>query len=163
TYSAVVMAPNHTSAVLEHVVVDGEDTLHSVTLAPIRVRIVEDQITLDGVVYFDTGRATIKPESFSLLDEVATVLVAHPEILEVRVEGHTDSRGSEEANLDLSGRRASSVLGYLIEASVEPERLTSVGFGESHPVDPAETLEAWEKNRRVDFFIVRRAEAAPPG
>ena len=86
------------------------------------------------------------------------ILLDHPEIELVRIEGHTDSRGSEASNQSLSDKRAASVRKYLIDKGVEEARLNSIGYGESKPVDPREVPEAWEKNRRVDFFIEKRAD-----
>ena len=76
----------------------------------------------------------------------------------MRIEGHTDSRGSNSANMDLSDRRAASVRDYLVERGVESDRLDSIGYGESRPIDRGENPEAWAMNRRVEFFITERAE-----
>jgi len=126
-------------------------------LAPSRVVVTAQRIELSELVYFDTNKATIRPESFVLLDQVASTLLDHPELARVRVEGHTDSRGSAAYNLDLSQRRADSVRDYLVERGVAPSRLEAVGFGETEPLDTRETPEAWAKNRRVDLFIIERA------
>jgi outer membrane protein OmpA-like peptidoglycan-associated protein len=158
SYEVQIRAPGYAPSVAIAEISD--DTLSRVVamLQPSRVEVTAERIDLKEKVFFDTGRATIKPESFALLDEVATVLNDHPEILKVRVEGHTDSRGSATYNLDLSTRRAASVRQYLIDKGVEPGRLESAGFGESRPIDPAENEAAWERNRRVEVFIVERAD-----
>jgi len=83
---------------------------------------------------------------------VAT-LKAYPEIAKLRIEGHTDSRGSASTNQKLSEARAAAVLTYLVEHGVSADRMSSAGFGESKPIDPREVAEAWDKNRRVDFFV----------
>ena len=129
-----------------------------IELAPSRVKVTKTKIDLEEKVYFKTASDVIQPQSFAMLDEVAQVLIDHPELTKMKVEGHTDSRGSAAYNLDLSKRRAASVMKYLIEAGVEPERLESEGYGESKPLDPAENAAAWEKNRRVDIFILERAD-----
>lgn len=125
-------------------------------LTPARVSVTSERIDLGEKVFFDTGRASIQTASFDLLDEVAAVMSDHPEILRVRIEGHTDSRGSETANLRLSQQRAESVKAYLIQRGVEEARLQAVGFGESTPLDPTNTEAAWERNRRVEIFILAR-------
>src|SRR5690606_2019927 len=114
--------------------------------------------------YFRTNRATIDRRSFPLLDQVAAVLNAHPEILRVRVEGHTDSRGNDARNLRLSRQRAEAVVKYLVRTGdVESSRLDAVGFGEQQPVTPdAETPEELESNRRVEFVIVEQARRGQP-
>jgi OmpA-OmpF porin, OOP family len=122
-----------------------------------RVIVTKEKIDLKGTIYFDTGKATIKAESFPLLDDVAAVLKENPDIKKVSIEGHTDSRGSASANRKLSDARAASVKAYLVSKGVEAERLSSIGYGEDRPVDKRENAEAWDKNRRVDFMIVERA------
>ena len=133
----------------------------AVTLEPSKIVVTDERIDLREKVYFDTGKATIKPASFSMLDEVAKVLQDHDEITKVRVEGHTDARGSASANQALSEKRAASVKQFLVDRDVAPERLEAIGYGEDRPIDPARTAAAYEKNRRVDIFIVERADAAP--
>ena len=84
---------------------------------------------------------------------MTALLQAHPEAKLVHIEGHTDSRGSASANLDLSTRRAAAVRQYLIDKGVEPARLDSKGYGETRPLILEENEAAWSKNRRVDFFV----------
>ena len=134
------------------VVLDGEATLR-LELLPARAAVRADRIDIKDSVYFETGRSTIKTVSHELLDEVAELLKAHPEVARIRIEGHTDSRGSRNANQTLSQGRAEAVRTYLIEAGVEAARLSAVGYGEDRPLDRRETPAAWEKNRRVDFFV----------
>ncbi len=127
-----------------------------VKLAPTRVKVTLQKIEILDKVYFETAKATIKPESFALLDEVARVLIDHPQIAKVRVEGHTDSRGNDAYNMKLSDDRAAAVRTYLESKGVEAARLTSQGFGETQPVDPRNVAAAWDKNRRVEFVIVEQ-------
>jgi outer membrane protein OmpA-like peptidoglycan-associated protein len=157
-YVVTIRAEGYATAYAPADVFDSETSRLQFTLVPSRVEVVGERISLEEKIYFDTGKDKIKAESLPLLDEVASVLGDHPEIELVRVEGHTDSRGSDASNLDLSERRAFSVRRYLITQGVEPWRLQSVGFGESRPLDPEETEAAWEKNRRVDIFIVKRSD-----
>jgi peptidoglycan-associated lipoprotein len=74
------------------------------------------------------------------------------------VQGHTDERGDDEYNLDLSNRRAAAVVQYLTDHKVDAKRLVSQGYGESQPKDRHHTEAAWAINRRVEFVIVKRAK-----
>lgn len=125
-------------------------------LAPARAKVTKEKIEILDKVFFDTAKATIKPESFSLLDDVAALLDANPDIKKIRVEGHTDSRGSARTNLRLSQARADSVKNYLVGKGIAAERLEAVGYGEEKPIDPAATKAAYEQNRRVEFNILER-------
>ncbi len=140
-------------------VVEAESTTRiDVTLAQVRVVVTEDRIDLRESIFFETAKAVIKDVSFSLMDEVVQILKDHPELTKLRIEGHTDSRGSASYNKKLSQQRADSVMAYLVRAGVEKERLEAVGFGEERPLDDRQVEEAWEKNRRVDFFVVERSD-----
>ena len=126
-----------------------------VVLEPAKAVLIGGRIEIRDSVYFETASATIRDVSFSLLDDVALIIQDNPRAEMVQVEGHTDSRGSETYNKGLSERRAASVRQYLIDAGIAPERLVSVGFGEELPIDPREVREAWDRNRRVDFYILQ--------
>jgi len=86
---------------------------------------------------------------------VAKVLLDHPELAYIRVEGHTDNVGSRPYNLDLSRRRAESVVAYIVSKSVPRGRLTAVGLGFDRPLAPNTTALGRAKNRRVQFYVVR--------
>jgi outer membrane protein OmpA-like peptidoglycan-associated protein len=138
----------------------GETELIEIELRPTQVELTVERIEIKGEVFFDTANATIKAESFPLLDEVAQVMKDHPELLRLRIEGHTDSRGGDAYNLQLSKDRAAAVKTYLVGKGVEAGRLESEGYGETKPLDKRENEAAWSKNRRVDFFIAERTEPA---
>ncbi|HUS67643.1 MAG TPA: OmpA family protein [Kofleriaceae bacterium] len=118
------------------------------------VVITETQLKILDVVYFDTGKATIQKRSNKLLDNVAAVLSKHPEIKKIRVEGHTDDRGDDAFNKDLSQRRADSVRDYIIGKGLPADRIDSYGFGEEKPIAPNSTKKGQAANRRVEFNIV---------
>jgi outer membrane protein OmpA-like peptidoglycan-associated protein len=147
--SAERYAPAKTRILLE----PGKYHETSITLFPTLIEVTRDKIEIADKVYFDTGKATIKAESHPLLDQIFGVLEARTDLLRLRIEGHTDSRGSAAANLKLSDERAAAVRAYLVEKGIAPERLRSVGFGEDQPVDERNVADAWEANRRVEFMI----------
>lgn len=120
---------------------------------PARVTVGEKKLELKDKVYFDTGKSSIKSESFSLLDEVAAVLNDHPEVKGIQVEGHTDNKGGVALNKKLSKARAEAVKAYLVKKGVAPERLTAKGFGPTRPIATNKTVQGREENRRVDFVI----------
>ncbi len=120
----------------------------------LRVVVTAQKIQIRDTIYFDYNKATIKPVSFSLLDEVAVVIRDNPQMRVIRVEGHTDSDGSELYNLKLSQSRAESVRAALIERGIEAGRLTAVGFGQQVPIVPNDSEDNKARNRRVEFIIV---------
>lgn len=120
--------------------------------------VVGEKIEIKSTVLFETAKSAIRDESRSLLNQVALTILAHPTILRVRVEGHTDNRGSAAGNLSLSQDRADSVRQYLIRQGVEAERLVAEGFGESRPIDTNSSDQGRARNRRVEFVILERSE-----
>jgi outer membrane protein OmpA-like peptidoglycan-associated protein len=148
-----ISAKDHAPAKARVLLEPGKFSETSITLFPTLIEVTRDKIEISDKVYFDTGKATIRPESYPLLDQVLAVLQARTDLLRLRIEGHTDARGSADANRRLSDERAAAVRAYLLNAGISPERLTSVGVGEDQPVDDRDGAEAWERNRRVEFMI----------
>lgn len=105
-------------------------------------------------IEFATASARIQPQSFGILDQVALMLKANPDIERLRIEGHTDSRGARELNMRLSQNRADSVRQYLIMKGISPDRLEAQGFGPDRPLVEEVDDAALQKNRRVEFVIV---------
>ena len=106
-------------------------------------------------VFFDTGEAIIKPESFDELDKFVSMLQQN---MRVRVEigGHTDNVGTPELNLKLSQRRAAAVKSYLTSRGVEAKRVTAVGYGETQPIVSNDDEEGGRAiNRRVEFKVIQ--------
>jgi outer membrane protein OmpA-like peptidoglycan-associated protein len=87
------------------------------------------------------------------LTAVGKILGDHPEITNVRIEGHTDNRGGAAMNLNLSGKRAASVLTWLMRHGIDKSRMSSKGFGLTRPIDSNTTEEGRQNNRRVEFHI----------
>jgi outer membrane protein OmpA-like peptidoglycan-associated protein len=112
-----------------------------------------------GDVLFDFGKADLKPGARVNLDRLAEFLRGNPD-REVLIEGHTDSVGSESANLVLSQRRAEAVERYLLTAGVGPSRVLSQGLGKEFPLVSNETPEGRQQNRRVEVVIVDPGKSA---
>jgi OOP family OmpA-OmpF porin len=125
-----------------------------------RARIEQGEIRIVEQVQFATASARILPESDSLLMAVAEILISHPEIELLSVEGHTDNLGQATTNEKLSRDRALAVVMRLVEDGVSARRLTAVGYGAEHPLDDNATAEGRRNNRRVEFRIVRSARPA---
>jgi OmpA-OmpF porin, OOP family len=104
-------------------------------------------------IYFDSGSANIKPESYPVLDSVAILLRDNPSA-RVEIAGHTDSDGSAASNQTLSERRAQSVYQYLVSKGIPGNRLTTVGHGESNPVVPNTSAANKARNRRIEFTVL---------
>jgi outer membrane protein OmpA-like peptidoglycan-associated protein/osmotically-inducible protein OsmY len=111
---------------------------------------------LDKTILFNTNKAEIKDSSFSLLKKIAAIIRECGTILanaKITVSGHTDSRGSDEDNLKLSGRRSNAVKIYLTSIGVSAEMVRSKGYGESQPIATNDTPEGRAKNRRITFSV----------
>ena len=129
------------------------------------IRIVGDRFVLQSEIFFDTGRADLKPEGRAELDEVAAAIVELESQIPaeiawiLRVDGHTDVRpiiGQFKSNWDLSAERAISVVQYLVGKGVKPSRLVAAGFGEFQPIDSGTTEDAYRRNRRIEFKLTER-------
>jgi outer membrane protein OmpA-like peptidoglycan-associated protein len=111
------------------------------------------KITFDSGILFDVDKATLKPEAMANLDKLAVILNKYPDT-NILIEGHTDSTGTYEHNLDLSKQRAQSVSNYLAGLGVDPARFTTMGYGPSQPVAPNETVAGRAQNRRVELAVM---------
>ena len=124
---------------------------------PKRVVVEDNRIVINEKIQFDFNKATIKPESDSLMQEIIKVIKDHPHIKKLAIEGHTSSEGSDKYNLKLSDKRAKAVLEYLVKKGELPkEMFTAKGFGETKPIGDESTEEGKEKNRRVEFNITEQ-------
>lgn len=124
---------------------------------PSRVFVSANQVVIMDKVFFDTNKDTIKKQSFSLLNDVAKVLNDNKQIKRIEIQGHTDSVGNDSSNLNLSQRRAESVMKYLVmKGKVDPNRLEAKGYGETKPMTTNETDVGRADNRRVEFVILEQ-------
>ena len=103
-------------------------------------------------VFFDTGRAEVKLDSYPELDRLIQLMNDVPS-LKIELSGHTDNVGSVASNQKLSQRRAEAVRGYLVSRSVDGSRITAIGYGSQRPVDSNDTKEGKANNRRTEFEI----------
>jgi len=105
-------------------------------------------------IYFDFDKTTLKSESFIELDKVVDFLKRNSTV-SIEISGHTDSKGSDTYNQNLSQGRSQSVVDYLISQGIDSSRLVAQGYGESKPIDSNETEEGRANNRRVEFTILK--------
>lgn len=129
---------------------------------PAVVTITDTRILISERIYFEHNSDVIRSVSFPLLDQVASVIVDLPGQRKIRVEGYSDSQGEDAYNLDLSYRRARSVVEYLRQRGVPESRLSYVGYGEVNPVAPNDSIEGRALNRRVEFTILEPQDVARP-
>lgn len=116
-------------------------------------------ISLKGDVTFDTNSSAVRPGLYSEIDRIANVLQNYPDTV-VMIEGHTDSRGSDSANMELSQRRAESVKSLFIDRGIVPSRIEVQAFGESKPIATNDTESGRQMNRRVEIKIAPNAPQA---
>lgn len=115
----------------------------------------DDNTLVLEYVTFETGSATLTSLSRYQLDDAVAFLEANPDVM-AQLRGHTDNQGDAELNMDLSERRARAVQSYLTENGVAPSRLTSVGFGQTRPLEDNATEEGRAVNRRTELYITNK-------
>ncbi|WP_379544563.1 OmpA family protein [Psychrobacter sp. R86515] len=124
--------------------------------APV-VPVLAEKVTIELEVLFETDKAIVQPEYYSKISEVAEFMTQYPNTI-VTIEGHTDSRASEQYNQALSQRRVNAVKEVLItQFGVDSERLSAVGYGESQPRASNDTVEGRQLNRRVIAVVEERS------
>lgn len=123
---------------------------------PIEIKqdIIKKISDFSKTILFDTGKATIKPESFNSLDGIVAVLNEY-NTANFKIEGHTDSSGKPASNLKLSKGRAAAVKKYFVDKGINESRLTSQGYGSKKPIATNKTLKGKNLNRRVEINLVK--------
>jgi len=121
--------------------------------------LTDGKIVANGIK-FDSGKATLKPESMGVINEIVKLMKQHPEI-KFSVEGHTDSDGETQFNQNLSEQRANTVMNELIEQGIDGERMISKGFGEDVAITDNGTPEGKANNRRVEFVKMQLTQTQP--
>jgi peptidoglycan-associated lipoprotein len=110
------------------------------------------QAGFDKKIYFDFDQYELKPESTQALTDLVTYLKANPG-LKVQVCGNCDERGTNEYNIALGDKRAKAAQEYCITQGIDPQKISTISYGEEKPADPGHSEEAWAKNRRDDFVF----------
>lgn len=118
-------------------------------------------LTLPGSIYFEVNKSVVQPAMRSRLQELARALVRAGSDATILIEGHTDSDGSNEYNLELSRLRAEAVRSVLVAGGVPADRIETQGYGETRPIASNRTAAGKAQNRRVEV-VVQGAAAAPP-
>jgi len=105
-------------------------------------------------IFFDYDAFDLSADARKILADKAAFLNGNPNV-KIRIEGNCDERGTTEYNLALGDRRAKAAMDYLVFLGIKADRISTVSYGEDKPLDPGHTEEAWAKNRRDHFVIVR--------
>jgi outer membrane protein OmpA-like peptidoglycan-associated protein len=116
-------------------------------------KFLQDGKIISNGIRFDVNKATLRPESMGIINEIVTLMEDHPDI-NFSVEGHTDSDGDDALNQTLSEQRAATVVSTLKKLGIDANRLTSKGWGENKPLDSNATPEGKANNRRVEFVKI---------
>ena len=133
-----------------------ENKYTNVELEQKKAEVTETNILIENI-YFDYNKTSLKKESTLSLNKIYEVLTANPEMI-ISINAHTDSRGSDSYNLNLSEKRAFSALQYLIKKGIDKERITSIGYGETMPLSNCKsncTELQYETDRRIEFVIIK--------
>lgn len=127
-----------------------------IVLIPIKPIITETEVILQPI-YFEYDKSNITQEGAEELDKLVAVMNEYPEMV-LFVKSHTDSRGKDKYNLNLSDRRAKATVQYVISKGIATERITGQGFGETEPKVICEpcTEEQYDQNRRSEFLIIKK-------
>lgn len=128
---------------------------------PTLVYVQNNQIHINRPVFFATASDRILPRSMPVMNALRDAMRASPFIRRISIDGHTDDRGDDDYNMELSMRRANSVMAWLVEHGVEPDRLEAHGFGETRPLIDDTNRRARRINRRVEFKILDPAPSEP--
>lgn len=121
------------------------------------IRLTQDALLVLETIEFEIDSGVIRAQSFETLETIAAVLMEHPEVEFVQVEGHLDGNVPTYPRASyLSETRAKSVRKFLLSRGVRPDRIQAVGFEEHKPIATNETAKGRAKNRRIDFVILKR-------
>ncbi len=123
---------------------------------PTAARVLGPQIVIQEQILFETGSDRILEQSVHVLQSVADVMLGHPDIARIAVDGHTDNVGVDGKNLQLSQRRSLAIVRWLVDHGIDARRLETRAFGARRPIADNKTPEGRAKNRRVEFLIRKR-------
>ena len=109
--------------------------------------------SIQAPIYFDFDRSELREDARQTLQTKAEALRQFPDI-RIRIEGHCDERGTVEYNLALGERRADAARAYLVDLGIDPDRMTTISYGEERPAMDGNNESAWSQNRRDEFVII---------
>lgn len=135
----------------------GPKASKTISLRAIEEMIVADKVVLNPIL-FDFDKHNIKSQAAFELDKLVSIMKKYPKMI-IKVEGHTDNRGTDSYNMNLSEQRAQSTVQYVISKGIDQARISGAGFGETRPLEDCGeqcTEEQFQKNRRSDFIIVTK-------
>jgi OOP family OmpA-OmpF porin len=118
--------------------------------------LVDDRIVLDDRVFFDTDRAKVRSAGLEIIQKLVKAWREHPEWERIAIGGHTDVRGTEQYNQELSQRRADMVKMWMVRYGADGDRIDAIGYGRSQPRDDGSSVEALQHNRRVEFVVTSK-------
>jgi OOP family OmpA-OmpF porin len=124
----------------------------SVAFAQPKYEVKNHELVVPAPIVYETGKETLRPESDEAIAYVKGYLAAKTHVSKLRIEVHTDSRGSDDFNQQISERRALAVAKALVAMGVDCKRLVPVGFGETRPIADNRTADGRARNRRTSFF-----------
>lgn len=155
-YSAQVSKQGYESGVFEVAKAENEQVVVEALLNPIMPIITEKEVILQPI-FFEFNKSNITAEGAAELDKLVMVMNEYPNMV-IFAKSHTDSRGSDKYNMNLSDRRAKSTVQYLISKGIAKDRISGQGFGESEPKVACKpcTEEQYAQNRRSEFLIVKK-------
>ena len=107
--------------------------------------------SIQDMIYFDFDRSDIREDARQTLQLKAEAMRQFPDV-RIRIEGHADERGTVEYNLALGERRAEAARAYLIDLGIDPDRMTTISYGEERPAVQGSNEAAWSQNRRDEFI-----------
>lgn len=120
------------------------------------ISVTKNEIKISKQIYFSVAKPTIVSSSYPILDAIAVAMTKDRTLGLVEIGVHTDARGSDQWNLELSQKRADAIRDYLIAKGVASDRLRAKGYGETKPIDKGTSAEAMARNRRTQFVILQR-------
>lgn len=135
------------------IIVDPKESKNHSIVSDIELTPTNQTVRLNHLI-FDMGRAVIKPESFTELDELVAMMKADTKLV-IQLEGHTDNQGSAEKNLVLSQDRVDAVKKYLSSKGISKDRIKTKAFGGTQPLSTDKTEEARALNRRVEMRVLK--------
>ncbi len=146
-----------------------EIDIPQITIPGVKVRENDEWalITLSSDILFDFDKDTIRPDAYKALNEIYALLIQRYKDMPIQLHGHTDSKGTEEYNMDLSKRRVNSVKKWFVRRGIPETRITTYAYGESMPVAPntkkdgSDNPEGRQKNRRVEIYVHKLVREKP--